>query len=117
MDARALVGTNGEESAARFLEARRYRIIERNYRCKEGEIDIVSVLGDVIVFCEVKTRSSEWWGQPSEAVDWRKQARLRRLAAIWMADRRPREQEVRFDVLSVIVRDGQTRITHIPEAF
>ena len=117
MDARALVGSNGEDSAAQFLRARGHRIVERNYRCKEGEIDIVSVLGEVIVFSEVKTRSSEWWGQPSEAVDWRKQARLRRLAAIWMADRRPRRQEVRFDVLSVIVRDGQTRITHIPEAF
>ena len=117
MDARALLGSNGEDSAAEFLEARGHTIVERNYRCKEGELDIVSVTGDTLVFSEVKTRSSDWSGQPSEAVDWRKQARLRRLAAIWMVDRRPPHAAVRFDVLSVIVRDGQTRITHIPEAF
>src|SRR5687767_10102628 len=102
MDARALVGATGEDSAARFLKARGQRVIERNYRCREGEIDIISVTGDTIVFSEVKTRGSDRWGQPSEAVDWRKQARLRRLAAIWMADRRPSQSEVRFDVLSVI---------------
>ncbi|MDQ3983499.1 MAG: YraN family protein, partial [Actinomycetota bacterium] len=63
------------------------------------------------------TRRSDGWGHPSEAVDWAKQTRLRKLAAAWLAERRPGYVDVRFDVVSVIVRGQELDVTHIPDAF
>jgi putative endonuclease len=92
-------------------------VLERNFRCRDGEIDIVARRGRLLVFCEVKTRRTDRWGLPSEAVNVVKQARLRRLAAEWMHARRPGAVDVRFDVVSVIVRDGKLVAHHIPDAF
>ena len=94
-----------------------YRVLERNFRVDEGELDIVAQLGDVLAFCEVKTRRSDLWGSPAEAVAWKKQQRLRRLAARWMHERRPGPVEVRFDVVSIVVREDGTEVTHLPGAF
>ena len=94
-----------------------YRVLDRNFRVDEGELDIVARRGDVLVFCEVKTRRSDLWGSPAEAVAWKKQQRLRRLAARWMHARRPGPVEVRFDVVSIVMRDGEPEITHLPGAF
>jgi putative endonuclease len=117
MNARANLGDGGETAAAELLKDRGYRILERNFRCKAGEIDIIATSGDTIVFCEVKTRTTDRWGQPSEAVDRRKQARLRRLGAIWLSERRASARLIRFDVISVVMQGEQPRLEHIPDAF
>ena len=116
MDRRAL-GTNGEDVAARYLEGLGYRIVERNFRCKLGEIDVVAQAGRTVVFCEVKTRRSARWGEPSEAVNLRKQARIRRLGAVWLAERAVRAHDVRFDVVSVTWNAGEPNVDHIVGAF
>ena len=117
MHARTLLGRRGEDAAATFYEKGGYRVLDRNFRCSEGEIDLVLGYGSTIVFCEVKTRATDYFGIPAEAVSHRKQSRLHRLAAAWLARRRPGDVEVRFDVVSAIVRDGELHLTHIPDAF
>jgi putative endonuclease len=117
VDGRSVLGTTGEDAAARCLEAAGFEIVERNWSVPEGEIDLVARGRDLVVFCEVKTRRTDWWGDPSEAVAHGKRARLRRLASRWMSDRKPGAVGVRFDVVSVIVRDGRTEVRHIPDAF
>ncbi len=94
-----------------------YRTLERNYRVPEGEIDIIAARGKTVVFCEVKTRRSDRWGLPVEAVEWKKQARLKRLASRWMRERKPGDVEMRFDVVSIVVRDGRPELTHFVDAF
>jgi putative endonuclease len=117
VDARTDLGRRGEDAAAAFYVKNGYRVVDRNFRCSEGELDLVAARRDVIVFCEVKTRVTDHFGLPAEAVTTRKQGRLRRLAARWLELRRPGAADVRFDVVSVIVRDGRLELTHIPDAF
>ena len=117
MDSRPILGQNGEDVAAAFYEARGFDVLDRNYRVGEGEIDVIARREGLVVFCEVKTRRSDSWGQPAEAVDWRKQQRLRRLAARYMRERKPGPAEIRFDVVSIVVREGRTEVTHLPSAF
>lgn len=117
MNARGSLGRTGEEAAAAHLGSLGYRILERNYRCRQGEIDVVAERAGTIVFCEVKTRRTERWGQPSEAVDYRKQARLRRLAGAWLAERGVTASGVRFDVISVVMEGAETRLQHLEDAF
>lgn len=115
--ARSSLGRNGEDLANSLYRRAGYQVVERNYRVPEGEIDLIARRGSTVVFCEVKTRRTDHWGAPVEAVAWRKQERLRRLAARWMRERGAGEAEVRFDVVSVVVRDGRPEITHFPDAF
>jgi putative endonuclease len=117
VDARAKLGRDGEDAAAAVLERSGLRIVDRNFRCAEGEIDLVARRDDLLVFCEVKARRTTRWGDPSEAVGWAKRNRLRRLAAAWMNAHRPGPVDVRFDVVSVIVRGGQVAARHLPDAF
>jgi putative endonuclease len=117
MDSRPVLGRNGEDVAAAFYEARGFDVLERNYRVGEGEIDVIARRDDLIVFCEVKTRRSDAWGSPSEAVAWSKQQRLRRLAAKWMRERKPGAVGIRFDVISIVLRQGGSEVTHLPSAF
>ena len=112
-----VLGREGEDRAARLLERLGLRVIERNWRCPEGELDLIAARGDLVVFCEVKTRRSRLWGEPSEAVHPRKQARLRRLAGRWLAEHPGRRRRVRFDVISVVVGADDTHMTHLPNAF
>ena len=117
MDARPALGRRGEDLAAEHMTRLGFTIVERNYRCRDGEVDIVAARGGVVVFCEVKTRRTNRWGEPSEAVDGRKQERLRRLAARWLRERRPGAVEVRFDVVSVVARGARPELVHIADAF
>ena len=87
---------------ASWYRERGYDVLARNWRCREGEIDLVAGCPGTVVFCEVKARSSDAFGLPAEAVGRAKQARLRRLAARWLAESGPRAQEVRFDVAAVL---------------
>lgn len=117
MEKRADLGRRGEDLAADLYRRAGYSIVERNYRAPEGEVDLVIRRGGAVVFCEVKTRATDRWGVPAEAVAAAKQARLRRLAARWLTERQPGPVEVRFDVVSIVVRDGRPEITHFPAAF
>jgi putative endonuclease len=113
------VGRFGEQVAVDRLVAAGLEIVDRNWRCPAGEIDIVAVDAGVLVFVEVKTRSSLAFGDPAEAVSRGKAARLRRLALHWLADHPDRHGvALRFDVVSVLRRgpDGPI-VRHIEGAF
>lgn len=112
------IGQYGEDLAARHLAEAGLAILERNWRCKAGEIDILARDGNALVVCEVKTRSGRAFGAPLEAVTAVKAARLRRLAALWLAERRLSVPEVRFDVVGVTRQpSGVPTIEHIRGAF
>lgn len=117
-----LLGTVGEELAARYLEQRGYDVVERNYRCPEGEADLVAYdpEGDEVVLVEVKTRRTARAGGdvfPEEAVSVEKQRRYRRIAYHYMAERYP-VPSVRFDVIAVILRPANVgEIRHLCGAF
>jgi putative endonuclease len=112
------LGARGEALVADWYEVRGYRVLERNWRCDDGELDLVVRGPGVIVFCEVKTRASYLFGTPAEAVTPVKARRIRRLAVQWLADRRQRAPELRFDVASVRVRrDREPEIDVIEAAF
>jgi putative endonuclease len=123
MRAQDAIGRYGEDVAARRLGEAGLTVIERNWRCREGEIDIVAVEGATLVFCEVKTRSTVSHGSPAEAVTTAKAARLRRLALRWLAARREAGgdqfwSELRFDVVCVMRRPrGAATVDHVRGAF
>jgi len=100
--ARRALGSRGEDLAAAWYEANGYTVVDRNWRCRQGEIDLVVRRARTIVFCEVKTRSSMAFGAPVEAITRTKQARLRVLAARWLEDSPVAAGEIRFDIASVL---------------
>ena len=99
---RQALGAYGEELAARHLSERGLVVLERNWRCAEGEIDLVLRDGDTLVVCEVKTRSGVGYGTPHEAVTPAKLQRLRVLGARWLADHGLAVREVRIDLVAVV---------------
>lgn len=105
-------GRAGEERAARHLEALGYTVLDRNWRCAAGELDIVATHGRHLVVVEVKTRRSEWFGHPFEAVDKRKRDRLWRLAAAWVIAHplAARRRSVRLDVIGITGEDPATAV-------
>ncbi|NGM11852.1 YraN family protein [Verrucosispora sp. WMMA2044] len=112
------IGGYGERCAVRHLIEAGLRPVARNWRCRTGEIDIIAWDGPVLAFCEVKTRRTTTFGSPAEAVVPRKARRLRRLAAAWLAATGTTADEVRFDVISVLLpRLGRARVEHVKDAF
>lgn len=108
------VGRYGEDVVARRLAADGWEVIARNWRCPQGEIDIVAIDGDDLVIVEVKTRRSAAFGSPQEAVTGEKLRRLRRLAAAWLAGQERRFPGVRIDVAAVTVgRAGAASVEHL----
>ena len=112
---RAALGRWGEDVAVRHLEKAGYEVLARNWRCREGEIDIVARSGATICFVEVKTRSTLAFGEPAEAVRGPKARRQAILAAQWLRTARPRRWDgMRFDVISVLGRAGTIpEVTHL----
>jgi putative endonuclease len=102
---RRALGQRGERLAARWYTQQGYRVLETNWRCRDGEIDLVLADGPTVVFCEVKARASHAFGAPAEAVTPAKQRRLRRLAAAWIDASHTRPVAVRFDVVAVVGGD------------
>jgi putative endonuclease len=117
--AKDAVGGYGERVAIAHLVERGLLLLDRNWRCPEGELDaVMRDRGDVLVFVEVKTRRSERFGTPAEAVGPAKVRRMRRLAAAWLAQAGIHPAEVRFDVVEVRPRpSGAADVTHLPGAF
>ncbi|MGD9753349.1 MAG: YraN family protein [Acidimicrobiia bacterium] len=96
------LGAVGEQLAASWYERQGFTVVARNWRCRHGEIDLIVRRGDLVVFAEVKARSSVRFGVPAEAVTRAKQQRLRRLVGAWLAAERPGAAELRCDVVSVL---------------
>jgi putative endonuclease len=119
MRAKDAVGQYGQRIAERHLVESGLTVVARNWRCPDGELDLVATEGPVLVFCEVKTRSSTAYGDPAEAVLGAKARRLRRLALRWLAEQQaygdPRFwPELRFDVVSVLrVPRGAATVRHL----
>lgn len=123
------LGDRGEAAAAKFIKAEGFRIIEKNFRCKSGEIDIIARDGDTVVFVEVKTRSSDGYGSPVEAVGPVKIRRIIRASETYLAThsqgRRSHQpypaphppKAVRYDVVSVELKDGRLECELIKDAF
>lgn len=106
MRATEAVGRYGEELAAKYLVAAGFAILERNWRCELGEIDIVARDGDTLVVCEVKTRRGLNYGSPLESITYRKLATLRGLAGRWLQQHSMRPPQVRIDVVAVLIPHG-----------
>jgi len=116
-DRRAALGARGEQLAVDHLAAAGLTVVSRNWRCADGELDVVAREGDALVFCEVKTRSGSRYGTPLEAVTPAKQARLRYLAGRWLAAHDEHAPRLRFDVVGVVVAGGRVTVQHLRGAF
>jgi putative endonuclease len=111
---RSTLGAYGEALATRYLRETGMTVLDRNWRCELGEIDLVLREGSALVVCEVKTRSSLAFGAPIEAVTRQKAARLRRLAARWLAEHDLHPPEVRIDLVGVLVPSrGPVEVEHV----
>lgn len=110
------LGSKGEDIAVNFLKQKGYKTLHRNYKTPLGEVDVIVKDNDTIVFVEVKARSSDAFGQPFEAVDYRKQQKLKKIALYYLKQNKI-ESSIRFDVVSIISKDGKAEVNHIVEAF
>ena len=118
MRAKDVLGRDGEEIAVVYLQAAGLQVLERNWRCRWGEIDIVALDGDCLVVCEVKTRRSVAAGGPLEAVTPAKLGRLRRLTAAWLAAQDRHFPQIRIDVIGVLQpRRGAATVEHLKWVF
>jgi putative endonuclease len=112
-------GSIGEDISADYLINSGYFILERNFRCKKGEIDIIAKDKDYLTFIEVKTRSSNFYGSPGEAVNFTKKQRIYKSAQLYILTNRLFDCKFRFDVVEVILRKNNTAssIKIIKDAF
>ncbi|MGO3884997.1 MAG: YraN family protein [Mycetocola sp.] len=113
MQTRASTGRWGESHAADFLERRGYRIIERNWRCARGEIDLVAEHDGWTAIVEVKTRNGIGFGHPFDAITPAKLRRLRTLAACWASAQEQRPQRIRIDAVGVTLASSWVSVEHL----
>jgi putative endonuclease len=113
MRAKDVRGRLGEDMAAAHLVQQGLTVLDRNWRCEVGEIDIVARDGDALVICEVKTRSTRLFGDPLEAVTPEKAARLRRLAARWVVEHAVHPREIRIDLVGIVLEGESPQIDHV----
>jgi len=111
------VGVAGEDAACVFLKRKGYRIIDRNYRCSLGELDIVASKGGQLVFCEVKARSGGDLEEALGAVDARRQGRMARAASHYLAVEGHTGKGCRFDVIALLKSGPAWKIVHVEDAF
>lgn len=111
------IGNLGEQIAARYLKQKGYIILDKNFACRQGEIDIVALDKNEIVFVEVKTRTSNKFGMPSEAVNAIKQKHMLQTIKYYLYIRNLSEEFVRIDVIEVYMKDNEYKVNHIKQAF
>jgi putative endonuclease len=116
MDQRKQTGRRGEEIAASYLTGKGYKIIDRNWHCKGGELDIVAEDGHILVFVEVRSRQGQRFGPAEESITPSKQARLIELAQTYLQEISARDQSWRIDVVAVQLGAGLPQINHIENA-
>ena len=109
-------GKIGEDIAVKYLENIKYKIIERNFECKQGEIDIIAKDKEWIVFVEVKTRASVLYGLPKEAVNQNKKKHIYRSAEYYIYSRNLQNIPIRIDVIEVYKKHGKFWVNHIKQA-
>lgn len=110
---RHVIGKTGEDIAEEYLAKKGYKIIERNFYCKTGEIDIIALKDEYLVFIEVKTRTSNNYGTPSEAVTKKKLENLYRTARFYVYTRNLQNEFIRFDAIEVYIQNTNYKINHI----
>jgi putative endonuclease len=111
------LGRRAEEQVAKMLERRGFRVIGRNVRVGRLEIDIIAGRDNLVVFCEVRSRSNDHWITPAQTIDYRKIKRLRCAAARWLSEARIGIKEVRFDAASVVYDVPEGRVNYYEGAF
>ena len=116
-DGRKSVGKAGEDLAERYLKQQGYAVVERNYRCPLGEIDLIAVSKQAVVFVEVKTRRVDTSGTPLESVNAAKQRRLKRAALHYLSRHRLHDRDVQFDVVGISLRSDPPAVSHVRHAF
>jgi putative endonuclease len=117
VDYRRTLGVAGEDAVAAWYSNAGYALLDRNWRCREGELDLVVARDGAVVFCEVKTRRGTAFGAPFEAVTLTKQRRIRTLALRWLSQHPEyRAPELRFDVASVLAAPGTAPVIDVLEA-
>jgi len=112
-----VLGAKGEQIAVGFLKRQGFEIIERNFRYERGEIDIIAKRENLISFCEVKTRTSDTYGSGEDAVDFKKQEQIRKVAEGFIMEHELDSYEYSFDVVVVEIRRNDTKIRFIENAF
>ncbi|MBI4528080.1 MAG: YraN family protein [Deltaproteobacteria bacterium] len=112
-----ILGKGGEEIAENYLKKKGYALVERNYRCPVGELDLIVLHRRVIVFVEVKTRTQERYGPPLESVHPAKQRRMTQAALFFLSQHRLHNRYARFDVVGISFDGGKPVIEHIENAF
>jgi putative endonuclease len=111
-------GQHGEQLAAAFLQGQGYRIAQQNYRCREGEIDIIAWDGPTLVFVEVKTKGQTRFGAPQAMVDRHKQKKMVHVAMVYVHQHQLQHVDLRFDVVAITLLPGVSpEVTHVPAAF
>ena len=115
--AKILLGREGERIAERFLKKKGYKLVERNYRCAAGELDLIVLDQRVIVFVEVKTRTGMGYGTPLEAVEARKQQKMIYAAQFFLNAKKLSQREARFDVIGISWPGTEPQVEHIENAF
>ncbi|HNX28566.1 MAG TPA: YraN family protein [Syntrophomonadaceae bacterium] len=111
------LGRQGESKAAEYLTQQGYKVIARNYHTRFGELDIICTKGNDMIFVEVKTRTSLKFGYPEEAITYKKTEHLKKAALIYMSNMNRPFGEMHFDVITILIMDGQEKINHIKDAF
>lgn len=109
------LGSNGEQIAVKYLEKNKYKVIQRNFYCRQGEIDIIAKDKNEIVFIEVKTRTNNNFGKPSEAVNIIKQKHMYKAAMYFLYKTNCLDLFVRFDVIEVWIANGKFNVNHIKQ--
>ena len=110
-------GQKGEKIARSYLQEQSYQILEINWRFQRAEVDIIAMKNDILVFIEVKTRTSNRWGNPEDSISPKKQSFIADAASQYM-EQINHQWEVRFDVISIIIHDSHNyRLKHYPDAF
>lgn len=107
------LGRRGEDIAAGFLVKNGCAVLERNYRCRYGEIDIIALDHGVLCFVEVKTRSRKDYGLPCQAVDWKKEQHIKRCAYVYLQNRKKKYEDIRIDIVEVIRTCGKYAVRWI----
>ena len=116
-NAKQLLGKEGEKIAEHYLKNKGYKLVERNYRCLSGEVDLIVLDRRVVVFVEVKTRSDDRFGTPFEAVAPRKQHKMIHAAQFFLHEKGLHQREARFDVVGISWPAGEPVVEHIENAF
>lgn len=112
-----LLGQEGERLAERYLRKKGYKLVERNYRCAVGELDLIVLDRRVVVFVEVKTRTGHGFGSPLEAVEFRKQRKMIQAAQFFLSTKGLQQREARFDVIGISWPGREPVLEHIENAF